>query len=123
MSRYDSKESHGGVASVRTSSRGLSHPRELVWRLSSQGRLGYPKSGHGCPGSSHGYPGGMELVFGLHQECPRVVKLVMGLHHVNQGSNQGEFRDGGLMYGFHHMSSGGEQGKFLTGGASAWALL
>ena len=30
----------------------------------------------------------------LHQECPRVVKLVMELHHVSQGSNQEEFWDG-----------------------------
>ena len=34
-------------------------------------------------------------VLGLHQECPRVVKLVMGLHHVSQGGKQGEFQDGG----------------------------
>ena len=31
----------------------------------------------------------------LHQECPRVVKLVIELHHVSQGDKQGEFRDGG----------------------------
>ena len=32
---------------------------------------------------------------GLHQEYPRVMKLVIELHHVSQGSNQGEFQDGG----------------------------
>ena len=31
----------------------------------------------------------------LHQKYPRVVKLVMGFHHMSQGGNQGEFRDGG----------------------------
>ena len=46
-----------------------------------------PKGGHGCPG-------GVELVLGLHQECPVVVKLVMELHHVSQEGKQGEFRDG-----------------------------
>ena len=34
-------------------------------------------------------------MLGLHQEFPEVVKLVMGLHHMSLGSNQGEFRDGG----------------------------
>ena len=34
-------------------------------------------------------------MLGLHQECPRVVKLVMGLYHVSQRGNQWEFRDGG----------------------------
>ena len=34
-------------------------------------------------------------MFGLYQECPGVVKLVMELHHVSQGGKQGEFRDGG----------------------------
>ena len=29
----------------------------------------------------------------LHQECPRVVKLVMELHDVSQGGNQVEFQD------------------------------
>ena len=37
----------------------------------------------------------MELVLGLHQECPGVVKLVMELHHVSQWGKQGELRDGG----------------------------
>ena len=61
-----------------------------------------PKSGHrcpgrhhGCPGSGHGYPRGVELVLGLYQECPGVVKLVIKLHHVSQGGKQGKFRDGG----------------------------
>ena len=72
------------MASVGASPRGLPHPKELVWRPSSQGRLGCPKSGHGYPKSGHGCSGGVELVLGLHQECPGVVKLVMGLHHVNQ---------------------------------------
>ena len=44
--------------------------------LGFQGRLGCPKSGHGCPD-------GVELVLWLLQKCPGVVKLVMGLHHVN----------------------------------------
>ena len=30
----------------------------------------------------------------LYQECPRVMKLVMELHHVSQGGKQEEFRDG-----------------------------
>ena len=38
--------------------------------------------------------GRVELVLGLHQECPGVVKLVMELLHVSQGGKQGEFRDG-----------------------------
>ena len=61
----------------------------------SQGRLGCPKSGHRCPGRHHGCLSGMELMLGLHQEYPRMVKLVMGLHHVSQGGNQEEFGDGG----------------------------
>ena len=58
-----------------------------MWRPCYQGRLGCPKSGHGCPGR-------VELVLGLHQECPMVVKLVIEFHHVSQGGKQGEFRDG-----------------------------
>ena len=94
VSRCDSKESQGGVASVGASPWGLLHPKWLVWRSGSQERLGCPKSGHEYPGSGHGCPDGVELVLGLHQECPGVVKLVMGLHHVSQGGKQGEFRDG-----------------------------
>ena len=45
--------------------------------------------------SDHGCPSGMELVLGLHQEYPRMVKLVTGLYHMGQEDNQGEFRDGG----------------------------
>ena len=73
----------------------------MVWLVlgphhgDSQGRLGCLKCGHGCPESGHGCPGGMELELGLHQECPGMVKLVMALHHMSQGGNQGEFRDGG----------------------------
>ena len=73
-----------------------------MWRSCYQGWLGCPKSGHGCPErhhgcrrSGHGCPGGMELVLGLHQECPRVVKLVMEFHHMSQWGKQGEFQDGG----------------------------
>ena len=44
---------------------------------------------------SYGVLSGVELVLRLHQEYPGVVKLVMELHHVSQGGNQGEFRDGG----------------------------
>ena len=95
MSRFDSKESWGGVASVEASPWGLPYPNEPVWRPGSQRRLGYPKSGHGCCGSGYECFGGVELILELHQECPGVVKLVMELHHVSQGSNQGEFRDGG----------------------------
>ena len=102
VSRCNSRESRGGVAYVGASPWGLPHPRELVWRLCYQGWLGCPKRGHGCPerhhgcfGSGHGCPGGVELVLGLHQEYPGVMKLVMELHHVSQGSNQGEFWDGG----------------------------
>ena len=109
MSRCDSRESRDGVASVGASPWGLPYPREPVWRLGFQGRLGCPKSGHeclrrhhgcpgsdhGCPGIGHGYPSGVELVLGLHQECSGVVKLMMELHHVSQVGNQGELRDGG----------------------------
>ena len=38
---------------------------------------------------------GIELVLGLHQEYPRVAKLVMGLYHVSQRGKQGKFQDGG----------------------------
>ena len=93
MSRCDSKESWGGVASVGALPWGLQHPKEPMWRLSSQGRLGCLKSGHGCPG-------GVELVLRLHQECPNVVKLVMELHHVSHAGNQGKFQDGGASVGF-----------------------
>ena len=75
--------------------------RTPVWRPDSQGRLGCPKSGHGCPkghhrypGSGHGCPDGVELMLRLHQKCLRMVKLVMGLHHVSQEGYQREFRDG-----------------------------
>ena len=59
-------------------------------KAGSQERRGCPKSGHGCPS-------GMELVLGLHQECPGMVKLVIELHHVSQGGNQGESSDGGAI--------------------------
>ena len=59
-----------------------------MWRLGSQGWLGCLKSGHECSD-------GVELVLGLLQECPGVVKLVIELHHVSQEGKQGEFRDGG----------------------------
>ena len=36
----------------------------------------------------------MKLVLELHQEYPGVVKLVMGLHHMSQWSDQREFSDG-----------------------------
>ena len=73
---------------------------------------------HGCPRSGHGCPNRMELVLGLHQECPRVVKLVMELHHASQGANKGSFRMVELVCGLHHVSSSGDQRKFLSGGAS-----
>ena len=66
-----------------------------MWRPDSQGWLEGSKSGHGCPIKYHGCPGGVELVLGLHQECSRVVKLVMELHHVSQGGKQGESGDDG----------------------------
>ena len=66
----------------------LPHPREPMWRPDSQERQECPVSGHGCPG-------GVELVLGLHQECPGVVKLVMELNHVSQVGNQEELQDGG----------------------------
>ena len=50
-----------------------------------------------------------------------MVKLVIELHHVSQGGNQGEFRMVELVCRFHHVSSGGDQEKFLSGGASVWA--
>lgn len=94
MSRCDSKESRGGVASIGALPWGLLHPRESVCKPGFQGRLGSSKSGHRClkrhhrcVGSGHGCSGGMELVLELHQECPGVVKLVMGLHHVSQGGD------------------------------------
>ena len=95
VSRCGSKESRGDVACVGASPWRLPHPREPVWRLGFQGRLGCPKSGHGCPESGHGCPGGVELVLRLHQEYSGVMKLVMELHHVSQGHKEGEFRDGG----------------------------
>ena len=95
MSRYNSRESRGGVACVGASPWGLPHLREPVWRPCYQGWLGYPKSGHGCSGSGYRCPSGVELVLGLHQECPGVMKLVMELHHMSQGGKQGEFQDGG----------------------------
>ena len=52
-----------------------------MWRPGFQGRLWCSKSGYGGPGSGHGCPGGMDLV--------------LGLHHVSQRGNQGEFGDGG----------------------------
>ena len=48
-----------------------------------------PKGAHVEAGLSR-----MARVLGLHQECPRVVKLVMKFHHVSQGGNQEKFRDG-----------------------------
>ena len=102
MSQCDSRELQGGVAYVGATPWGLPHLKELVWRSGSQKRLGCLKSGHGfpgrhhgCPGNGHGYPSGVELVLKLHQVCAGVVKLVMELHHVNQGGKEGEFRDGG----------------------------
>ena len=87
MPRCDSRESWGGMANIGALPWGLPHLREPVWRPGFQGRLRCPERHHGCPGSGHGRPGGMELVLRLHREYPRVVKLVMGLHHVNQGGN------------------------------------
>ena len=95
MSRCGSRESRGGVASVGALPWGLPHSRKPMWRLGFQRRLGCPKSSHGCLRSGHGCLGGVELVLELHQECPGVVKLMMVLHHMSQGGNQGEFRDGG----------------------------
>ena len=42
------------MATVGASPWGLPYPRELVWRLGSQGRLGCPKSGHNVPGDTMG---------------------------------------------------------------------
>ena len=53
---------------------------------------GLPK----CSKRGHGCPSGVELVLELHREYLGVVKLVMELHHVSQGGNQGELRDGGV---------------------------
>ena len=60
----------------------------------TQRRLRCLKSGHGCPRRHHNCPVGVELMLELYQEYPGVVKLVMKLHHVSQGSKQGEFRGG-----------------------------
>ena len=83
------------MACVGASPWGLTHPKKPVWRPGFQGMLECPKSGHGCPRSSHGCPNGVELVLELYQKYLEVVKLVMELHHVSQGGNQGELRDGG----------------------------
>ena len=61
-------------------------------------------------------------MLGRHQECPGVVKLVMGLHRVSQGASKGSFGMVELVYGLHHVSSSGDQGKFRDGGANVWAL-
>ena len=37
----------------------------------------------------------VKLVHGLHSRSPKVVKLVMELHHMSQEDNQKEFGDGG----------------------------
>ena len=58
-------------------------------------------------------------MLGLHQECLKVVKLVMELHHVNQGATNGSSGMVELVCRLHHVSSSGDQGKFLSGGASA----
>ena len=73
-------ESQGGVASIVASLWELSHPREPVWRPGFQERLGCPNSGYGC--------------LGRHLGCLDGVKLVLGLHHVSQGGDQGKFLDG-----------------------------
>ena len=44
----------------------------------------------------------------LHQECPGVLKLVMGLHHVSQGGNQESSGMLELMCGLHHVSFDGD---------------
>ena len=97
------------MASVGASPWGHPHPKESVWRPGFQGWLGCPKSRHRCPGSGHGCPGGVELMLRLYQKCPGVVKLVMGLHYVNQGGKQA--RSSGmvdLVYGLFHVSSSGD---------------
>ena len=70
-----------------------------------KGRLGVPKSSYGyheryhrCPRSGHGCPGGVELLLGLHQEYQGMVKLVIELHYVSQGANQGELDGGANMW-------------------------
>ena len=47
--------------------------------------MGVPGVAMDDPRVANGCPDGVELVLGLHQECPGVVKLVMELHHVSQG--------------------------------------
>ena len=78
MFRCDSRDPEVMWLVLGSYNGGLPHPRESVWRPGFQERLGCPKNGHECPG-------GVELVLGLHQKCPEVVRLVMELHHVSQG--------------------------------------
>ena len=112
--RCDLREFWAGVASVGASPWGLPHRRKPVWRPCYQGWLG-------CPGSGHGCLTGVELVLGLHQKCPGVVKLMIELHHMSEGTCKGSSRMVKLVFGLHHVSSGGDQRKFLGGEASVWA--
>ena len=48
----------------------------------------------------------------LHQECPRVVKLVMRFHHVSERGTKGSFRMVVLVCGLHHLSLEDDQKKF-----------
>ena len=66
VSRCDSKESRGAVASVVASPWGTPTSKETSVKVDSQGWLGCPKSGHGRPGA-------VKLVLGLHQDCLGVV--------------------------------------------------
>ena len=47
-----------------------------MWKASFKKKLGCSKSGHG-------HFNRVKLVLGLHQECLRVVKLVMEHHHMS----------------------------------------
>ena len=60
-------------------------------------------------------------MLGLHQECPKVVKLVMELHHVSQVGKQGELLDGGASVWASPCKFRSNQGKIRDGGASMWA--
>ena len=78
------------MANIGVSPRALCHLWEPMCRSDSYERLKCPKSGHGVLGVAMCL-GMMKLILRFHQECPRVVKLVMGLHHVNQEGNQRKF--------------------------------
>ena len=49
---------------------------------------------HGCYGGDHGCPKVVKLVMGLHRGCPMVVKLEVGLHQGGCIREHEVFKDG-----------------------------